>query len=196
MGGQMNKILLSIFAGLSIIFSANAALDQNSCLENPDEFVWVDATNECIPINPCTDDQIKETYCKSVNSMIPEEFKEKFASVYTKEVMNKNAQDIQLLDSIKDNEYTSIKTTDGEYYVIESMNSETDESYSTLNMIKIACAAYGYNTITNENINCLGVDNQIQCKNIANFASQLANESVSGNFVEKTSEYKSYCELE
>lgn len=60
----MKKTLLSLIAGLAVINAANAGIKE-TCLEHPDKLVWVEKTQRCIPINPCTsdDEDIRKAYC-------------------------------------------------------------------------------------------------------------------------------------
>lgn len=59
----MKKTLLSVLAGLAVITSASAGIKE-TCLENPDKLFWVEASQACIPVNPCEEGEYRNAYCE------------------------------------------------------------------------------------------------------------------------------------
>lgn len=196
----MKNFLLLVIAGLVVINAANAGIKE-TCLEHPDKLVWVEKTQRCIPINPCTsdDEDIRKAYCVSpdfripVTSNLPKVSDGAFLSLvlkkYFQNVMNTNIDSIRLVSPLYEH-YVAVTTDDNGYYVMDFDTFEEPNIWAphdTLYMeqlYKATCWSYGKiatnaGTYTNFEMKCDDVT-ETQCENIIDFANVLL-QSIGGS---------------
>jgi hypothetical protein len=147
----MKKISVVMLAALiSGVGVASAATLKETCLANPEYFVWVEKNNECVPVHPCDDDDSKyyELYCNT-------KFKDiQVASVYrAKELVrmfveNRMGVTCSVIDAsypgTSGQDYVVCKTSDGGFIEFEFDDcSESDDGTAAFSYDLGKCIAYG-----------------------------------------------------
>ena len=133
----MKKTLLSVLAGLTVIGSAGAVpsiSDRRAlCEKHPDKYVWVDKTQACVRIDPCS--AIDMPYCiEAYDVNKPEDsYARLLIERYVKNLMGTNVTELKYLG---DSKY-AFKTEDLDYRVIEFGNNDNNLALGA------ACWAYG-----------------------------------------------------
>ena len=155
-------------------------------MKDPLRYVWVKKTKACIPINPCEskDEDVRNVYCiPSPATVKNESDAEKVLQRYMEYVMKLHATDIMHIPSSDDKYliYIGVHTSDTGYYVVRFWRplgmSLAD------NMIQAACWAHGKEYIpqkAEEKEFWCSVDNENECQDVADFASLLVGDVVSG----------------
>ena len=85
--------LVALGALVACIGAANAASLKDTCLANPDKFIWVEAKQDCVPLNPCSqpeDSNYYKLYCDDVlaNKFTSRKEAVKEVNWYIKHVLN------------------------------------------------------------------------------------------------------------
>ncbi|MBO4583319.1 MAG: hypothetical protein J5714_04675 [Alphaproteobacteria bacterium] len=148
----MKKTLLSVVAGLAVIGSSFAvpSLDRQreDCEENPN-FVWVEMTKTCVPVNPCNSDnmEIKRAYCDEVTfadislSYIPA-----LMVISAKEYVRVGFGGVDMKsDWVSEPNYIGFSDTNlGSYMVYKFADANLSRSSAT-EYLKAYCRAFGGN---------------------------------------------------
>ena len=183
----MKKTLWSMVAGLAVIGSAFAvpSLDtqQQNCEGDPN-FVWVEKTKTCVPINPCESDdmEIEQAYCIRPDFRVPTkvsngEFLSLVIEKYFQNVMKTNVSSIWPLMHPLEEHYICIKTSDKGYYVVD-FDTNLHPSDNMQELYKAACWAYGKIATnagipeTNFEMKCDDTT-ESECESIVGFANSL-----------------------
>ena len=167
-GEKMKKTLLSVIAGLAVIGSACAAPSLSDrkalCEKHPDKYVWVEKTQACVRIDPCSAGDY--TYCISAWQVNKPEnsYARLLIERFVKNVMYTNITELKYLG---DSKY-AFKTGDLDYRVIEFGNNDDDRGLGA------ACWAYGkeieikyeIENYSESMVQVTGYDKSIRCKNV------------------------------
>ena len=190
----MRKTLLSVLAGLAVIGSATAVPSPGDrkklCESKPYDFVWVEKTQTCVPINPCrtSNQSIRDSYCIWASGYVTYGTYEEAITRYVKNVMKTGVKSIS---SISKSDDFALRTTDGGYYVVSFDRvidgyDDSRDATGVKNRLMTACWAYG-KTIEYDDkrddravYGCAGVNSDRECTDIADFASLLFSEVVDG----------------
>ena len=187
----MKKVVVSVIAGLTIIGAASAVPSPGDrkklCEQKPMDFVWVEKTQACVPVDPCgsMNQKIKEAYCIDTYGHIRGD---KAITRYFKNVMKVSIDHIKGLDGPATPHIVrfGVYTTDGGYYGLEFWVDD-GAHYEANDVLRLACWAYGkksyYSTAQDLMVyrfGCIGVNSDKECNDIADFASLLEGELVEG----------------
>ncbi len=140
-------MLAALISGVGV---ASATTIKETCLANPEYFVWVEKNNECVPVHPCSDDDSKyyELYCNA-------EFKDlQVADVYhAKELVrmfveNRMGLTCSVLDAsesaVVGQDFVACQTSDGGFVEFEFDDySESISSTAKFSYALGKCIAYG-----------------------------------------------------
>ncbi len=184
----MKKTLLSAVAGLAVINAAFAIPSPGDrkklCESKPFDFVWVEKTQTCVPINPCktSNDKIRDAYCIEAGGVAGIDTANEAIRRYAKNVMKVGVDSIKVVDNGY-RPFLSLRTTDGGYYVFGFDGG--DYGNNIQGQLKLACWAYGKQLHYDLNYDsprygCLGVNSQKECDDMADFASLLSGDLVEG----------------
>lgn len=190
-GENMKKTLLSVLAGLAVISSASASSIKDTCLKNPDNFVWVEDKGDpekgsCVPVFPCKNEKFS-SYCDksfaggrtnkqvnlsrgSVGALVNKRL-EKFYHLTGTEhkqgtsLWNAGGQD-----------YYAVKTSDGGYLSFEfDDTSESITSTALAGTLHSVCSAFGARDLAdNDNeTRCKGIQSEQECEEMHELATSL-----------------------
>lgn len=185
----MKRTLLSVIAGLAVINAASAIPSPGDrrklCESKPFDFVWVEKTQTCVPINPCktSNEKIRDAYCIDAGGVVDINTADEAIRRYAKNVMKVGVDSIKLIDNGY-RPFLSLRTTDGGYYVFGFDGG--DYGNNIKGQLELACWAYGkqlhYNLQDKDGpkYGCLGVNSQKECDDMADFASLLSGDLVEG----------------
>lgn len=185
----MKKTLLSILATIAVIGSASAVpspADRKAlCEKHPDEYVWVEKTEACVPVNPCTpgvNEQIRQTYCLTPDALyylpVDDDLRVRIINRYLANVLD-TVIDLDEIKKLPNNGYMDaygFKTIHGGYFAAEILDTEKIDATFC---VEWAANAYGYNRLAIDGqmrINNIKVGDPV-CKDIADFASLLCGET-------------------
>ncbi len=161
----MKKTLLSVVAGLAVINVANAepSLEDRiaMCKRHSDTHVWVEKTQFCARIDPCTSYSYDDVYCIHAYEVSKPEgsYANLLIGRYVKNVLGTGIQELKYLGDNK----IAIKTTDLDYKVIKFGSSQ--------NGAEAVCWAYGKEITHDENggVVCKNVT-ESECADMGDFA--------------------------
>lgn len=185
-----NKIVVSVFLAGIFICDAfaipNVADRKQLCESKPLDFVWVEKTLACVPINPCksSDETILYGYCIPGTVTVESEKNAELATQrYVEKVLNTQISNIKNITSNDDNYliYLGVRTVDNSYYVFPFYKPFGIPQAD--NLLAAACWAYGKKYVEQEpqeNEYWCRVQNETECTDIADFASLLLGEMISG----------------
>ncbi len=131
----MKKTLLSIIAGLMVAGTAFAVPDVGDrkalCEKYPDRYVWVEATEACIPLNPCesNDESIRNSYCSKFKLYNFGSNRDLVIGRYAEKVLGTKVSDIK---EVSDCNF-GVKTSDGGYLLIQCWRNFRNEGYFNAN---------------------------------------------------------------
>lgn len=179
----MEKVLLSILAGIIVAGSASAvpSVDarKKACEQQPDK-VWVEKTKACIPANSCSQDnyEIRNVYCSSIQ--VPREKTELVVGKYIEKVLHTSmiestARPLYSPDGV------GVETADGGYMAFEYDFFKTPMSVSRAS--EIAFEAFGTYHVGSaqdfttdyryEGYVCGKTESKSLCQEVTDFASKL-----------------------
>ena len=193
----MKKMIVSVVAGLTVMGSAFAVPSsgdrQKLCESKPFDFVWVEKTKACVPINPCVtaNEKVRDAYCIKAAGAVTGETGAQAITYYTEHVLKQKVSSIKAIPTKVTTPTFALWTTDGGYYAVQF---DMDGHRAGIKpQLEVACWAYGkqmYNYsqgsgwsesyIDEPMYGCLGVNSQTECNNMADFASVLVGELVEG----------------
>ncbi len=186
----MRKTVVSVITGLTVIGSAFAIPSPGDrkklCESKPFDFVWVEKTQTCVPINPCTtsNSKIRDAYCILAGGVVGAgDNAEEAIRRYAKSVMKIGVDSIKFVESSYGRPGWSLRTTDGGYYVVEFDGYAKGKDIKA--QLEVACWAYGkelyfYTDDENPRYGCLGSVSKKECDDMADFASLLTGNLVEG----------------
>lgn len=173
----------------SSAFAVSADDRQTFCESHPDKYVWVEGTEACVPINPCLSDNeaIRKRYCVRLFAIgkLSDDKMNLVFDRYSKEALEGTHIDVKKLDEYEGGVYYSIKSSTGAYLVTEASKG-ADLNWSIANNAFFAYGTSGtWDPYGEEKY---GIDKPVfysfesldeeKCRDIADFASLLADEMV------------------
>ena len=196
---KMKKALLCVLAGACWVgsaFGAPIVEDRIAlCQKRPDKFVWVEKTQECIPSNPCEsgNSELRNQYCANfiVGPGGTDEQYKMMHERYIKQVLRTGIK--SELPTIKMWEpggtepgykVVSYSLLDGGFVAFSVFFFSSEISTNPHLLARDVCSTYGHEYVKTdeEHSVCKGVASDSECVDIANFASLILEEYVSGTY--------------
>ncbi|MCR4918074.1 MAG: hypothetical protein K5912_03985 [Alphaproteobacteria bacterium] len=153
----MKKTLLSALAGLAVIGSASAIPTPGDVKKNCESLiakgthVWVEKTQECVPIDPCEepdDSYYSNKYCAAWLSLPNEETIRLWIDRYTQNVLKTKPKKIELARDPNKLKYSvtfvdfRVKTEDGGYFEISTKYDKNKKNEGCSSALRAAIRAY------------------------------------------------------
>lgn len=148
---KVNKLFLGILGAIAIVSTADAGvrvveITEDACNQR-EGMVWVGKNEECIPMNPCSDDNFIDEYCENLyigNKPVCGVDLDMLFGKYAENVLNTSLYEYVKVEDEGPGNYASygLKTADGGYTIIRCNNYGEDRDTS---LMTTASWAYGHN---------------------------------------------------
>ena len=181
-------IFIGLFVANSVFAVPTVDARRDLCKTKPFDFVWVEKTQTCVPVNPCESktQAIRDSYCVQVGVYVSSEENAKLmVTRYVERVLKRRIVGFVTVEPrlawtgeyAIEVPYIGVHISDGGYYVFRFYSPQID------NFLAGACWAYGHEYIEQQEKEheylCIVASEQ-ECIDIADFASVLRGSIVSG----------------
>jgi len=197
---KTNKIIFGALLGATVCsgaFAMSAEEQKAFCESHPDNYVWVEKNQECIPVNPCNskDDHISGTYCANSglggckHSRVSTE--KYFQNVWNTSIEEEIDLGTEEVDGIGlSRNMTAYKTTDGNYLVL--LQGVSHDTCTAADIAGDAFWAHGIGSVLYDSkveahvYNREGMERkeltESDCSEIADFATSIGDHLYHANF--------------